>query len=156
MKFCDVCDNMMYIRIQAQGEDGATGTTADGAGSSSAVVDGAQRPPVLMYACKSCGNRVRAAETDSKSRILHTNYSDDHTSYKKYATPHIRHDPTLPRVNNIPCPSATCSRPENAPAEVIYVKYDSANLRFMYNCCHCGVFWKSDGMRVSAEVADAQ
>lgn len=141
MRFCNVCDNMMYINIRSADDDDFSMMPN---GSASRQSGGAAE---LMYSCKSCGNRVQAAETDSKARILHTNYTDDHTSYKQYATMYIRHDPTLPRVTNIPCPSVACTK---TPSEVIYIKYDFDKLRYLYHCCHCGIFWKSDGARIDA------
>ena len=117
MKFCSVCDNMLYIRI---GDAGAT----------------------MLYTCKHCGFGIKAEETASKSCVLETNYSDDHSMYRQYASDLIKHDPTLPRVSNIPCENPACSRKEGAPHEVIFVKYDPVKLKYMYFCCHCESFWK--------------
>lgn len=130
MKFCDLCHNMMYIKLRP------------GSGESAA--------PELLYACKNCGDTKHAVDTETKSCILNTNYIDDQASYKQYVTPLVRHDPTLPRVRNLPCPSSACTRPKDADHEVIYIKYDYENLRFLYHCCHCGVFWKSGGGPVAA------
>jgi DNA-directed RNA polymerase subunit M/transcription elongation factor TFIIS len=121
MKFCDVCDNMLYIKLRAN----------------------ADAPATLQYVCKKCGNSVDGNDTSSKSCIIDTNYVDDQTTYKQYATPYIGYDPTLPRVNNIPCPNKECSRPEGSPSEIIFVKYDFANLKYLYHCTHCKTFWKS-------------
>ena len=117
MKFCNVCDNMLYIKLNGD-------------------------PVTLQYVCKNCGNTEEGGET---STIIDTNYIDDQTTYKQYATEYITHDPTLPRVNNIPCPNEKCTKPREAASEVIYVKYDVANLKFLYHCTHCTTFWKSGG-----------
>ena len=114
MRFCDVCDNMLYIQLNA----GA-----------------------LQYTCKNCGNTVGGGSAGSC--VIDTNHVDDQSAYKQYASPYITHDPTLPRVSNIPCPNAACTRPAAEQNEVIYVKYDARNLRFLYHCCHCSTFWKS-------------
>jgi DNA-directed RNA polymerase subunit M/transcription elongation factor TFIIS len=122
MKFCEACDNMLYIQL----EDGA-----------------------LQFACKNCGHV--SLDAAAEQRVIDTNYADDQSAYLQYVTPYITHDPTLPRVSNIPCPNAACSRPPEASNEVIYVKYDARNLRFLYHCVHCSSFWKSH----SAAGADA-
>ena len=46
-------------------------------------------------------------------------------------------DPTLPRIYNVRCPNGKCAtNAENAskPAEVIYMRYDDANLKYIYIC----------------------
>jgi DNA-directed RNA polymerase subunit M/transcription elongation factor TFIIS len=114
MKFCAVCDNMLYVDLDADGG--------------------------LLHVCKSCANVVRA----DREVVLDTNYVDDYTRYKQYMTPYLKHDPTLPRSTTIPCANGDrCTRPAGAPSEVLYVKYDAVNLRFLYNCVHCDAFWKS-------------
>ena len=113
MKLCDICDNMMYIKV----------TKAQ-----------------LQYSCKNCGNTVDGGDDPC---IISTNFVDDQTTYKQFATPYIAHDPTLPRVSNVPCPNTECTRPDAVAPEVIYVKYDHTRLRYLYHCVHCGTFWKA-------------
>ena len=141
MRFCDLCDNMLYIKLGV-GEDDSGGHTK------------------LAYACKNCGF-VRAGEEGAGEEeehagnhrdgmIIDANYMSDVATFRQYVTPYIKHDPTLPRVNNIPCPNTACTRPEGESPEVIYVKYDVANLRFLYHCTHCSAFWKTGGGDVAA------
>ena len=127
MKFCDVCDNMLYIKLE----------------NDAPAQPSAENHLALVYFCKNCGNSIKGNDTDTKSCIMDTNYVDNQTSYKQFATPFITHDPTLPRVNNIACPNATCSKPADKEADVIFVKYDFANLKFLYHCTYCSTFWKS-------------
>ena len=144
MRFCPVCENMLYISIRS---DGAGDVGAEGA-------DGGDRDTSLKltYSCKHCGFSTPASElrrrdggADDPSVVLSTDYSDDQTSYKQFATPYISHDPTLPRVNDIVCPSDSCTKPPDAANEVIFVKYDPVNLKYLYHCMHCSVFWKTGG-----------
>lgn len=138
MKFCNVCDNMMYMRLVV---DATTGGQDEG------KEEEGEAPPrernTLTYFCKNCGFHVDASSTDAKDKVLDTDYKDDQATYSQYATPNIVHDPTLPRVSNIPCPFQDCSRPAASPNEVIYIKYDPTNLRYLYYCTHCARFWKS-------------
>lgn len=147
MRFCTVCENMLYISLRPdEAKEGS--------------------PLELTYGCKHCGfsttaDEIRRAKADDSgadarnggadsSAVLSTDYSDDQTSYKQYATPYIRHDPTLPRVSYITCPNDACSRPPKAPNDVIFVKYDPTNLKYLYHCMYCSTFWKSGGARVDA------
>ncbi len=142
MRFCSVCDNMLFIALQAAAPPAPTGTAEDDGGSGAGA-------PSLVYRCKHCGNEERDDGGDrgggggSAARVTYTRYSDDRAATKPYTTAHLRHDPTLPRANNIPCPSESCTRPKDAPNRVIFVKYDATRLRYLYCCEHCGTFWKS-------------
>ena len=134
MKFCDVCDNMLYVKVD----------TDEG----------------LMFYCKNC-NFTRTQNKDTSSLPLiaekHTNgatkselddncivdinYSDDARNYSVFMTPNIKYDMTLPRVNNIPC--VECEKKKNkAKPEVIYIKNDAANMKYLYFCYNCENFWR--------------
>lgn len=133
MKFCDVCQNMLYV------------STNDERG--------------LVLYCKNCnftktfdydkgsiqlthvGEQSDEAPPPPDTCITAINYSDDARSYKQFLTPHIKYDMTLPRVNNIPCPKQ-CSK--DGEGEVIYIKYDQENMKYLYYCCKCEHFWKLD------------
>lgn len=142
MLFCDVCDNMLYISLDP--EDDAR----------------------LMYHCKNCAftKQATAVSTDdaagaeegrsarstnaadvTTTAVLGKNYVDDETQYEQFVNPAIKYDPTLPRLNTIECANRACTKPAGKDNEVIYVKYDHTNLRFMYFCCFCETFWKSGG-----------
>jgi DNA-directed RNA polymerase subunit M/transcription elongation factor TFIIS len=105
--------------------------------------------PVLKYNCRNCGYSENAPEGAVK--ISETNTSDDQSSYMQYVLPHLEHDPTLPRTHMIKCANPHCSKPDDAENEVIYIKYDSANLRYLYNCVHCSAFWKKGGEMILKE-----
>ena len=55
------------------------------------------------------------------------------------------HDPTLPKVNNILCPNDDCpTNKDGTPKEVVYLKYDKDNLKYLYMCCVCHHSWKHE------------
>lgn len=96
----------------------------------------------LQHHCKNCATTVDAdMNTANASCVIDNNYVDDF--HKQYLSPYIAYDPTLPRTSSIQCINKTCQRPNGKPQEVIYVKYDSINMKFLYYCCHCGMFWKT-------------
>ena len=118
MQFCEVCRNMLYTRLD---ED----------------------KNMINY-CKNCNNSVVHTVADGSKVLIQDNKIDDITKYSQYINPNIQSDPTLPRVNNISCPNTECSKKEEEPNEVIYVKYDFQNMRYLYHCCYCNQFWKSE------------
>jgi hypothetical protein len=163
MRFCSACDNMLYISLRAASgpSEGmsATGTiegdAVEGPDGTSAAEVGA--PLRLTYTCKHCGATEEAEDgaSEEAATVLRTDYTDDQTAYKQYVSPFIAHDPTLPRVDYIKCPNAACPKPEAAPNEVIYVKYDPVHLKYLYHCTHCRSFWKTGGGAVAASTASA-
>lgn len=127
MKFCQVCENMLYISISKVDED---------------VMK-------LTYSCKHCGFATFADDlgegSGDSSVVLSTDYSDDQTVYKQFVSPYIANDPTLPRTSDIACPNGGCPKAADAENEVIFVKYDPVNLKYLYHCMHCRTFWKTGG-----------
>lgn len=126
MKFCDVCNNMLYLSLHQQDETR------------------------LMYHCKNCAFEVDARDTNNKAEgqgqhtaVLGKNYIDDETKYRQFVNPDIKFDPTLPRLNTIECINPACSKPQGLDNEVIYIKYDQTHMKFMYYCCFCETFWRS-------------
>ena len=58
---------------------------------------------------------------------------------------YTKYDPTLPRVSNIKCPKTQCltKQEEDAPkTEIIYMRYDDVNMKYIYICVHCAHTWK--------------
>ena len=55
-------------------------------------------------------------------------------------------DPTLPRTNTIRCPNSNCetNKTENAEREIIYIRYDDTNMKYVYMCSTCDSMWKTD------------
>jgi DNA-directed RNA polymerase subunit M/transcription elongation factor TFIIS len=116
MKFCQHCENMMYVSVEKEN---------------------------LVYYCKHCNNKeTQDVALDESVVIIDDNKIDDATRYSHYINKFLKYDPTLPRVNNIVCVNKSCSKKEDEQNEVIYLKYDHANMQYLYYCCHCDHFWK--------------
>jgi hypothetical protein len=128
--FCKQCDNMLYMSFR--GDDSTQTEQGD-----------------LMYHCKHCMFETTAealrADRNLSAAIQTENYEDDQASYKQYVNPYIKEDPTLPHVTDINCANPECTRPKDATRDVIIIKYDTVNLKFLYHCIHCYAFWKSGG-----------
>ena len=121
MKFCEKCDNMFYIRVSEENED----DTSDS----------------LVYYCRNCGN----SESNIIESICVSKIQIKRSEQKIMNTVNefTKMDPTLPRLDNIPCPNQECPSNNGSDKEVIYIRYDDTNLKFIYLCAHCDKIWKS-------------
>lgn len=53
-------------------------------------------------------------------------------------------DPRLPHVETLPCPNKDCAtNTSGAKKDVIYMKYDAENMKFLYICTVCKFKWRS-------------
>lgn len=121
MKFCDKCDNMFYIGIDAEDNN------------------------KLTYYCRSCGN-VDTNIPNEGVCVLNTNLKKNDRKFNHIINEYTKLDPTLPRIYNVRCPNGKCStnaENSNKPAEVIYMRYDDANLKYIYICSGCDTTWKT-------------
>ncbi|AUF82338.1 putative DNA-directed RNA polymerase subunit Rpb9/RpoM [Tetraselmis virus 1] len=122
MKFCEVCDNLLYVKLGDSGNK-------------------------LMYQCNYCSSSFDPSPDDTL--VSETNYRDDRAKYDHLLTPLVHEDPTLPRVDGIACPNKECTRPARKRGSVLYIKYDPVNLKFLYSCTYCKHFWGPDELGVS-------
>ena len=117
MKFCEKCDNMYYLKLEDEESD------------------------QLHYYCRNCG-------------FIDKNISLEHLSVYKYESTqnteknvfnaYTKIDHTLPRLNTIKCPNDRCTTNTNSDErEVIYLRYDDKNMKYMYLCCKCDFKWKT-------------
>jgi hypothetical protein len=118
MRFCDICDNVYFIKVNDEKD--------------------------MVYFCKSCGNEEVQKKENGSICIIDDNKVNNTTKYAQYMNKFIKYDPTLPRVDNIACPNLSCKKNKDQPNEVIYLKYDQINMKFLYHCCHCETFWSTD------------
>lgn len=117
MKFCPICRYYLYL------------DTSDN---------------TLKRVCRSCGYQ----EEDKQGGIIFETNLREQTSegYKILMNEFTKHDPTLPRVSNIKCPNIACKTNtsiETVQRDVIYLKYDSINLKYLYICGVCDTQWRS-------------
>jgi DNA-directed RNA polymerase subunit M/transcription elongation factor TFIIS len=142
MRFCKVCQNLYYIKLTGENEDD------------------------LIYYCRNCGDE----DTDLMSSLENVcvsksekNDTDNDNSYKHIINKYTKLDPTLPRIYNIKCPNVDCitniqdkkndeqdkeegkdeSKQEKVDTEILYLRYDDTNMKFIYLCTHCDTVWKS-------------
>ena len=115
MRFCENCDNMYYIKTTESNDK-------------------------LMNYCRNCGHESTTIENFSVLKnVLSQSGSDSTGAINKYT----KLDPTLPRVNNIKCPNSECiTNKDGKMPEIIYIRYDEKNIKFIYLCSDCDTTWK--------------
>ena len=120
MKFCEICQNMLYITLKEDEKN------------------------TLNYYCRNCGYNK-----DCETSVCISSSSDvmrNVNSFRNIINEYTKFDPTLPRVNNILCPNEKClTNEEDAKKreekEVIYLRYDNKNMKYIYLCCVCDTTW---------------
>lgn len=120
MHFCEVCGNMYYLKIADNQQD------------------------AIIYYCRNCGHEDTNITTTnicvSKTQIKRKEQKHSHNINE-----YTKQDPTLPRINTIKCPNQSCqSNKDNENREVIYIRYDDTNMKYIYLCAVCDTTWKTD------------
>jgi predicted NAD-dependent protein-ADP-ribosyltransferase YbiA (DUF1768 family)/DNA-directed RNA polymerase subunit M/transcription elongation factor TFIIS len=92
--------------------------------------------------CRNCGYKE---DSLNSGLIMEMNVQEKSTEgYKILLNEFTRRDPLLPHIKkNIKCPDPACSSNHGEESDVIYIKYDSMNMKYVYICNKCGYQWKS-------------
>lgn len=123
MHFCIKCNNMYYLKLKD--------TDAS----------------VLLYYCRQCGHEK--SMDDSNISVLKTNINSVKDTFVNVINEYTKYDPTLPRTSNIKCPNINCdsnkedNKDEN---EIIYIRYDDINIKYIYLCSKCDTNWTTSGI----------
>lgn len=128
MHFCNVCGNMYYLKISDEDANS------------------------IMYFCRKCGDKnTDIINSDDSFCVSKTHIKKTTEIYKNIINEYTKLDPTLPRIKNIKCPE--CSKEENDgesknkqenPNEIIYLRYDNNNMKYIYLCTNCDFTWKNN------------
>ena len=120
MKFCIKFDNMYYIGINES------------------------NPNELCHYCRNCGY-VDNTNISDDSCILKTDIKTNEQKYSHIINKYTKLDPTLPRVFNIKCPNENCkTNTDVEKSEVLYIRYDENNMKYLYMCSICDTTWKTN------------
>ena len=116
----------------------------------------------LQYYCRNCGNIDNTIASEnicvSKVNMKHTTTPQ---TFSQVVNKYTKLDPTLPRIHTIRCPNDECSSNQssgssgssgvaggpgtNKPkSEIIYVRYDDTNLKYVYLCTKCDKVWNTE------------
>lgn len=135
MKFCTKCDNMYYITIDDKNND------------------------QLIYYCRFCGHKDEQL-TEEGVVVLKTQYKKNEQKFNHMVNQYTKLDPTLPRIYSMKCPNHECKTNSGSntssaaggggetnahgACEVIYLRYDDENMKYLYICTTCDTSWKTD------------
>lgn len=115
MKFCPVCRYYLYLNVDNSN---------------------------CIRLCRNCGYN----EKEEIGGLVSETLVKERTSegYKILLNEFTRQDPTLPHLKTMKCPRADCqSNGSGVEKDVIYIKYDQENLKYLYICNVCGEHWRS-------------
>lgn len=121
MKFCNICENMYYIKIDDDNQNN------------------------LNYYCRKCGN-IDKNYTKENITVNKTDLKESNKEINYILNEFTVLDPTLPRTNKILCINSECPTHTNKEIknEIIYIRYDEINIKYVYLCSVCKTNWKSN------------
>ena len=134
MHFCKVCGNMYYLKISDEDTN------------------------EIMYFCRRCGDKDKNIINSEDSFCVSKTHIKKQTEvYKNIINEYTKLDPTLPRINNMLCPNEKCKSNQDESKdgeekdatvkkfpEIIYLRYDNNNMKYIYLCSECDYTWKNE------------
>lgn len=123
--FCPICRYYLYLKEEEKQEEKKSET----------------KERVLLRLCRNCGYQ----EIGTGGLILEIDLKEKTSEgYKILMNQFTDQDPTLPHVKTIKCPTENCdTNTAGKENDVIYLKYDAVNMKFLYICNVCKTHWKS-------------
>ena len=121
MNFCEKCQNMLYIKIASEDSDN------------------------LIHYCRNCGH-TEEMQTNNLC-VSKTSLKRSNLKYENSINKYTKLDPTLPRINTIKCPNEHCESNTDSydkKHEIIYIRYDDTQMKYVYLCPSCDTVWKTD------------
>ena len=119
MHFCNNCENMLYIKLNSSDENS------------------------LVYYCRKCGENNKLINKDNIC-VLKTEFLSNQKSYNFEINEFTKYDFTLPRTTQIKCPNTDCKSKNDEKNEIIYMRYDDKNMKYVYICTLCDKVWKTN------------
>jgi hypothetical protein len=98
--------------------------------------------PSLYLYCKTC-----SLKKEYTGNLLYNNDHNIELSDSINNNKFINYDITLPHINsdNIKCPNEECKSIVNGlKSDIIYIKYDKDNMKYIYSCNYCGQKWTNN------------
>jgi DNA-directed RNA polymerase subunit M/transcription elongation factor TFIIS len=121
MHFCSQCQNMYYISIDPDDSN------------------------KLVYYCRNCGNKDSNLYLSEEVTVSKLQLKKSEQEFSHIINKYTKLDPTLPRVTNILCPNADClTNKDDKNREIIYIRYDDTNMKYVYLCSTCNTVWKTE------------
>jgi DNA-directed RNA polymerase subunit M/transcription elongation factor TFIIS len=123
MHFCTQCQNMYYISIDTNDTN------------------------KLIYYCRNCGNKDSTISVENVT-VSKVQLKKSEQEFSHIINKYTKFDPTLPRINNVLCPNPQCStNTKDEQREIIYIRYDDINMKYVYLCSTCDCVWKTEDQK---------
>lgn len=121
MKFCVECKNKLYHQLSEKDSN------------------------KLSYYCRFCGYKDDSL-TEEGVCIMNAQLKQNEQKFNHIINNYTIYDPTLPRLHNLRCPNGQCNSNEDQHdnPEVLYIRYDNDNMKYIYLCTVCSTRWKTD------------
>ncbi len=130
MHFCSKCGNMYYLKLLNEDKD------------------------KLSYYCRNCGHEDISLVSNLNNLYVSKTEVKKEMNYKNVINKYTKLDPTLPRIYNIDCPNSDCisnkkpkvdeeSKEKTKEKEILYIRYDDNNMKFVYLCANCDTVWNT-------------
>ena len=131
MHFCPKCGNMYYLKLLKEDQD------------------------KLSYYCRNCGHEDLSLVSNLNNLYVSKTEVKTEMNYKNVINKYTKLDPTLPRIYNINCPNPDCESNKgndndeggesknSTPKEILYIRYDDKNMKFVYLCAVCDTVWNT-------------
>jgi hypothetical protein len=101
---------------------------------------------VLTYYCRNCRHKDETI-TEEGVCVLNSQLKKGEQKFNHIINEYTKLDPTLPRIYNMKCPNVQCKtnmEADGKKAEIIYIRYDDDNLKYLYMCTVCDTTWKTN------------
>lgn len=136
--FCPTCK--YYLYLDQVGPRAVLPLPAGPLSEASSLAPDGPDGNTLRRICRNCGYQEDKKgglilEFDLKEKISE--------GYKILMNEFTKYDPTLPHINTIKCPNTGCESNLGKEKDVIYLKYDAVNMKFLYICNVCDTQWRS-------------
>jgi len=134
IRFCVKCNNYLYLQVDVI--DGETDA------EQKQRIEAGGKTNNLSRICRNCGFKDTTSQSGLVSEIMVQERSAE--GYNMINEFTLR-DPRLPHLHKtMKCVNDVCiSNTGGAESDVVYIKYDLANLRYIYMCYHCETVWRS-------------
>ena len=115
--------------------------------------DTLEKNPVHFY-CKFCGN-IELFDDQVSNVISRISFKNDET-IEKWIKPDIESDVTLPHIHNIKCHNSMCeSHKDNNGNDIILLRYNHTDVKYIYFCTFCKKYWKADNKLENNEKSES-
>jgi DNA-directed RNA polymerase subunit M/transcription elongation factor TFIIS len=98
----------------------------------------------LVYYCRNCGHEDSNLTVDNVT-VSKVQLKKSEQQFNHIINKYTKLDPTLPRIKRVLCPNPDCAtNTTDAEREIIFIRYDDTNMKYVYLCSTCDTVWKTE------------